>query len=84
MDDGAVLFCTRTEMYFGINHVGATIWEALPDPGGSDRRGFDEVLAVLHEAYPDVDAETLRADMAEFLAAMRQSELVIDAPPPEA
>ena len=30
MSDGAVLFSTDNEVYFGLNSVGARVWELLP------------------------------------------------------
>ena len=30
IDDGAVLFAPATEVYFGLNEVGAKIWQLLP------------------------------------------------------
>ena len=30
LDDGAVLFTPETELYFGLNSVGALVWDLLP------------------------------------------------------
>ena len=30
LSDGAVLFSTKDEVYFGLNQVGAQVWELLP------------------------------------------------------
>jgi hypothetical protein len=76
MDDGGVLFCTRTEMYFGINQVGASIWENLPLQTEGETKSFADLLTALQALYPDVDEETLGEDIREFLEAMAQSELV--------
>jgi hypothetical protein len=76
MDEGGVLFCSRTEVYFGLNQVGVKIWEQLPQPGDTGSGTFEELVAVLEQSYPDVDRETLIGDASEFLQAMAESELV--------
>lgn len=76
MDDGGVLFCSRTEVYFGLNVVGSRIWEALPDEARSEMADFDNLILSLREAYPGVDPETLVNDVREFLEAMASNELV--------
>lgn len=76
LEAGAVLFCTRTEVYFGLNDVGIRIWSALPEPDATDPGSFDAVVDGLSEAYPGVERELLAADAAEFLAALDAHELV--------
>ena len=79
MEDGGVLFCSRTEVYFGVNAVGAMIWERLPRPGESQRHSFDDIVRSLQDSYAGVDRETLEADVREFLQAMIEGELVVSA-----
>lgn len=70
--DGAVLLSTQDEVYFGLDGIGALIWELLtPDVGTIDRL-CDE----LGRRFPDVEAETLRADALEFLNALLEAGLV--------
>lgn len=71
--DGAVLLHTGQEVYFGLNVVGAQIWELLP-PACST---LEEVCATLGARYPDVPAPTLRADVLELLAELERSGLVV-------
>lgn len=66
MADGAVLFAPATEIYFGLNEVGARIWQLLPEAGGS----MDVLCDRLAEHYPDVSRETLRADAQELLDSL--------------
>ena len=66
LDDGAVLFCTRTEVYFGVNAVGRFIWNLLPPALAS----FEELDGRIGEEFPDVAAADRRADAQEFLAAL--------------
>lgn len=72
IDDGAVLFAPATEIYFGLNEVGARVWELLPPVCES----LDDVCAQLASAYPDVAAATLRADVEELLAQLLSEGLV--------
>jgi len=66
MADGAVLFNPRTEIYFGLNEVGARVWQLLPEAGGS----FDTLCTRLAAQYPDVPLETIRADIRELLDSL--------------
>lgn len=72
LGDGAVLFSPSTEIYFGLNEVGARIWELLP-PASSSIGGLCAVLAT---EYPDVPAETLRTDVLELLEDLAREKLV--------
>jgi hypothetical protein len=72
IDDGAVLFAPVTEIYFGLNEVGARVWELLPPVCNS----VDDVCAKLQPQYPDVDAAVLRADVEELLAQLLSEGLV--------
>jgi len=72
IDDGAVLFAPSTEIYFGLNEVGARVWELLPPACTS----LDDVCAELARAYPDVAATTLRTDVEELLAQLLAEGLV--------
>ncbi len=77
MDDGGVLFCTRTEVYFGLNAVGVAVWDALVSGTESESSSFEDILGELENRYPDVDREVLTGDVADFLDALEGSELVI-------
>lgn len=63
LEDGAVLFAPETEIYFGLNEVGARIWQNLPPV----LRSIEELCAHLSAAYPEVAAETIRSDVIELL-----------------
>ena len=73
MSDGAVLFDPGAEVYFGLNEVGARIWELLPPACNA----LDELCAHLVARYPEVPEATLRQDVAELLDALAQQGLVI-------
>ncbi len=72
IDDGAVLFAPATEIYFGLNEVGAKVWELLPPTCES----LDDICAKLASQYPDVPGEMLRADVEELLAQLLEEGLV--------
>lgn len=72
VDDGGVLFSMGDEVYFGLNGVGAAIWEALA-PAGVTRR---ELLEQLKSRYPDVNAATLAADADELIEVLLKNNLL--------
>lgn len=74
LDDGAVVFSTVTEVYFGLNHVGAAVWELLG--AGGDIAGL---CAALQARYPDAAADVLAADVAALLATLAREGLVVEA-----
>ena len=74
LEEGAVLFCSRTEVYFGLNPVGVLIWNALSD----GPRTLDALVDALEVRYPEQDPEVLRADAREFVEALSESELLVD------
>jgi hypothetical protein len=76
MDEGGILFCTRTEVYFGVNQVGATIWNLLPASGADGGRDVDGLLDELVRLFPDAGREVLTGDLREFLGALEEGELV--------
>lgn len=80
VDDGAVLFAPATEIYFGLNEVGAAVWELLPPATDS----LDALCARLAEQYADAPAEQIRADVEALLADLLREGLVTLTAAPEA
>jgi hypothetical protein len=76
--DGAVLLDTRSEVYFGLNAVGARIWQLLPPRTETE----DELCAAVAAAYPDAAPERVRADVAGLLRALAEAGLVTAAEGP--
>ena len=72
--DGAVLLHTHDEIYFGLNAVGARIWQMLPPTCVE----VDEVCSWLAVVYPDADPTEIRADVDALLSQLREHHLVID------
>lgn len=70
--EGAVLFSTTDEVYFGLNDVGARIWASLPPA----TRTLDELTAAIAREYPDATETQIRADVTELLAELEAHGLV--------
>ena len=77
MPDGAVLFSTADEVYFGLNEVGARVWELLPPA----TRTLDELCEAIQRRYPEVALSTIRADVVELLDELAAQGLVLPAAP---
>jgi hypothetical protein len=61
--EGAILFSTDSEVYFGLNPVALRVWQLLH----VDRNSMDEVVTTLHREYPDVSREVLAQDVQRLL-----------------
>ena len=72
LSEGAVLFSTADEVYFGLNSVGSRVWELL-----TVHRTFDELCAAIAQEYPDVDPDTIRTDVGELLEDLTGYGLVL-------
>jgi len=66
---GALL--QRTELYFGLNSVGAIIWELLPQ-GAT----LDDLCAAVAARFPDVDRAVIAGDVADLLDELTRLELL--------
>ncbi len=73
VSEGGVLYCTETEVYFGLNEVGVAIWESLPPLLHS----YDDLVTELTARFPTVSAETIRADAFEFVEELVESGLAV-------
>jgi len=71
--DGAVLLSATDEVYFGLNRVGARIWELLPPTTAS----LTDLCAALQREYPHVELSMLRRDALELLRDLVSSGLAI-------
>ena len=72
VDGGAVLLDTGQEVYYGLNAVGAYIWEHLPPVFQT----LEELSASLSAVYPEVAVETIRTDARELLDDLFANGLV--------
>lgn len=73
LDDGAVLFSSKDEVYYGLNAVGLRVWQLLPPA----RRTLDELCAELQQEFVGVDYDTLAADVSELLGELTRFGLVV-------
>jgi len=73
VSEGAVLLHTESEVYFGLNHVGAQVWELVAD--GCDQ--LDVVIQRVSETYPDVAADVIRGDVSDLIAELTENGLLI-------
>lgn len=71
LPDGAVLFSTVDEVYFGLNTVAARIWELLPPV----TQTFDELCATLEQQYPEIDPSEIRSDARKLLEDLVEAGL---------
>ena len=68
-----VLLNLQSGVYYGLDAVGARVWQLL-----MESRGIDDLCATLLDEY-DVDAETLRADVERLVGELTEKGLVIGA-----
>ncbi|HLV26341.1 MAG TPA: PqqD family protein [Gemmatimonadales bacterium] len=73
--EGAILLHTEQEIYFGLNEVGALVWQLLP-PHSKD---LSEVLHSLGQRYPEVDIRDIELDVSGLLEELAGSGLVVPA-----
>lgn len=66
LESGAVLYDSAAEVYYGLNDVGATIWELLGDAELTP----DGLVDRLVSTCPDADAVILRADADALIASL--------------
>lgn len=69
--DGAVLFHTVSEVYFGLNEVGHRIWLTL-----SSAEDMQSVYEEVAAHYPDADAATIRSDVDRLIDDLVEFELL--------
>ena len=72
LDEGAVLFSPETELYFGLNEVGARIWKLLPP----ETTSLDELVRRLAALYPETPPGTMRTDAEDLLESLLEADLV--------
>lgn len=71
VSDGAVLLSTDGEIYYGLNEVGAAIWERLDAD-----KSVEAICGELEERYPEVDPQRIRSDVASLLDELVREGLV--------
>ena len=74
LEGGAVLFDKSDGTYYGLNVVGARVWELL-SPG---IESVDAICGTLQAQYRDADPGELRNDVRELLDELASFGLVVD------
>lgn len=75
LPEGGVLFSTASEVYFGVNAVGARIWQLLPP----ECTTFGELVARLGTEYRDVGIDVIRGDATRFIEQLTSNGLALAA-----
>ena len=70
--DGAVLYSTETEQYFGLNRTGACIWDNLYPKCET----VEEICAALSVAFPGAERDRIDIDVRRLLASLAERQLV--------
>lgn len=70
LHDEMVLLNMKTQEYFGLDDVGAEMWNLLVQHGD-----VEQVAAILTERY-DVDRETLRRDLVALIGRLLEAGLL--------
>ena len=73
LPEGGVLYCSESEVYFGLNEVGVAIWESLPPL----LQTYDDLVMALSHRFPEVPSETIRSDALEFVESLVESGLAV-------
>ena len=70
VDDELVLLDTESENYYGLDGVGAEIWQLL-------RKGesLEEILTILLDRY-EVEEARLRRDLLDFVSQLQERRLI--------
>ena len=71
VDDEAALLNLKTGVYFGLDPMGAYIWQMLREP-----MSVQKLTARLQEDYSNIDAEIVANDLRVFLEQMLEAGLV--------
>ena len=65
-----VLLNLHTGVYFGLDPIGTAVWRLI-----DGARSPSEIVTTMTAEY-DVDAETCRVDLDQFLEALRANDLI--------
>lgn len=71
--EGGVLLSTEDEVYYGLNEVGAEVWESL-----EREETVQELLDRLEDRYPGVDPGRVRADVDDLLRRLAELGLLAE------
>ncbi len=70
IDNEYVLLNMKTELYFGLNDIGAKVWQIISQEGTTDT-----LIEKIMSEY-DVPADTLRTDISQLLNELKKEQLI--------
>ena len=70
INNECVLLNMESEQYFGLDDVGARIWEILSEDGDTEK-----AVAKLQAEY-NADEQTLRNDLSQLLSELESEKLI--------
>lgn len=70
VDDETLLYDSSTELFFGLNEVGALLWESMQQHQNL-RSVYEEMLSAF-----DVEPERLESDLQAFAEALSAQGLI--------
>lgn len=70
LEGSIVLVKPEVSLYFGVNRVGACIWDTLEHP-----HSLDELVAIVSQRF-DVEAHECRKAIRDFLAQLELKNLI--------
>jgi hypothetical protein len=70
LDDEVAILNLESAMYFGLDEVGAYIWQALNEP-----RAMSEICSMILDKF-EVDNVACKADVFNFLTKLEKAGLV--------
>jgi hypothetical protein len=70
LDDEVAILNLESGMYFGLDEVGAFIWQALSEP-----RAMSEICSMILDKF-EVDNVACKADVLSFLTKLEKAGLV--------
>lgn len=71
VEEGAVLLSTSEETYYGLNSVGARVWQLL-----SRHETYESLCIELSASYPGVELQLLYADVSTLIVDLLGNGLV--------
>jgi hypothetical protein len=74
LNDEIAILNLKSALYFGLDEVGAFIWQMLSEP-----RAVSELCTTVNDRY-EVDTVRCRIDVLDFLTSLEQAGLIDLAP----
>lgn len=70
IDNEYILLNMKTELYFGLNDIGARVWQIISQEGTTDTL-IEKIMAEY-----EVSADVLKADISELLNELSKEQLI--------